>query len=81
MLPSFMDDLMECYGEHLKDPLMWTIKLFHDPTGAVIANIASTANPQVLKPTGDMDNNTSNANRRAANVAYVSVSIQVDFLQ
>ena len=78
MLPSFMDDLMVSYREQLGDPLKWTIKSFHDSTGAVIANTASTANPQVLKPMGDIDNNTANTNRRAANIASVSVSIQVD---
>ena len=81
MLPSFIDDLMMSYREYLGDPSKWTIKLFHDPTGAVIANTASTANPQVLKPMGDIDNNTANTNRRAANIACVSLSIQVDFSQ
>ena len=60
------------------DPSKWTIKLFHDPTGTVIANTVIDADSQILKPTGDNVNNTAAANRRAENIQYVSVSIQVD---
>ena len=68
---------MDCYGDQLVDPSKWTICIFRKPTGSVIADTVSDADPQILKPTGDDQNNTAADNRRAADVQYVSVSIQV----
>ena len=42
LLPLVKEDLMACYREQLGDPSKWTIKSFHDPTGAVIANTVTT---------------------------------------
>ena len=70
--------LMGCYGDQLVNSSKWTIRTFRDPIGTVIANIVTDANPQILKPTDDDQNNTAAVNRRAANIQYVSVSIQVD---
>ena len=69
---------MDCYTDQLVDPSKWTIKSFQDPTGTVIANTMMDTDPHILKPTGDDTNNTAPANCRAANIQYVSVSIQVD---
>ena len=69
---------MYCYGDQLVDPSKWTIRTFHKPTGSVIADTVTDADPQVLKPTDEDQNNTAAANRRAAYIQYVSVSIQVD---
>ena len=70
---------MTCYGDQLVDPSKWTIRTFYDPTGTVIANTVPYADPQILKPTGDDQNNTAAANCRAADIQYVSVSIQFNF--
>ena len=69
---------MDCYAAYLVEPIRWTIKSFHDPTGTVVANTVTDPNPQVLKPTGDDTNNTAAANRRVADIQYVFISIQVD---
>ena len=79
VLTYSLKKLMNCYGDQLVDPSKWTIRTFHDPTGQVFVNTVSDADPQMLKPTGDDQNNTAAANCRAADVQYVSVSIQVDF--
>ena len=78
ILTHSMGDLMDCYTAQLVDPSKWTIKSFHDPTGTVVANTVTDADPQILKPTGDDQNNTAAANRRVANIQYVSFFIQVD---
>ena len=52
-------NLHDRYIEHLVNPSKWEIKSFHDPTGTVVANTGTVADPQVLKPTGDDTNNTA----------------------
>ena len=53
ILTHCMSDLKDCYMDQLVDPSKWAIKGFHDPTGTVIANTVTGANPQVLKPAGN----------------------------
>ena len=67
ILTSSLSMLMDCYGDKLVDP-----------SKIVIANAVTDADPQILKPTGDNQNNTVAVNRRTANIQYVSVYIQVD---
>ena len=71
ILTHCMAVLIDCYVSHFVDPIKWTIKLFHNPTGTALANTVLSTNPQVLKPTGDDENNTAAANRRVANIQYV----------
>ena len=58
VLTHSMSDLMECYTNQIVDSSKWTIKSLHDPTGTIIANTVTDADSQILKPTGDDQNNT-----------------------
>ena len=66
------------YVNQLLDPSKWMVCTFHDSTGRVVPDTVSNADGQILKPTGDDTNNTGAANRCAADIQYVSISLQVN---
>ena len=45
ILTHCMSQLIDCYAGHLVDPIKWTIKWFHNPTGTAVANTVKDANP------------------------------------
>ena len=53
----------------------------YDETGQVVADTTTTADPQILKATGDAATSTAAANRRAANIKYVTIETNIDFTQ
>ena len=54
---------------------------FHDELVQVVADTTTAADPQILKATGDAANPTAAANRRAANIKYVTVEANIYFTQ
>ena len=53
---------------------------FHNEAGQVV-DIATAADPQVLKAVGDVATPTAAVNRRVANIKYVTVETNIDFTQ
>ena len=54
---------------------------FHDESGQVVANTTTSADPQILKATGDAATPTALADRHDVNIKYVTVEVNIDFTQ
>ena len=71
----------EDYSEQLFVPGGYRVIFFHDESDQVVANTITTADPQILKETGDTANPTAATNRRATSIKYVTVEAIIDFTQ
>ena len=71
---------MEDYNEQLFVPGEFRVISFHGEFGQVV-DTTTAADPQILKATGDAATPTAAGNRRAANVKYVAVETNIDFIQ
>ena len=73
--------LTKDYNEQLFVLRYFRVISFHDEPGQVVADTTTAADPQILKATGDAATPTAAANRRAANIKYVTVETNIDFTQ
>ena len=70
--------LTEDYNAQLFVPDNFRVVSFNNDAGQVV-NTTTTVDPQILKGTGGMDAATAPADRRVANIKFVTVETTIDF--
>ena len=74
----YMNSLIEYYMDQVFDPDNWQVISIHNQAGTILDLSVTAADPQILKPLGELVTKLAAADRRQEHIHFANVRVSVN---